>query len=194
MSSSASDSLTIGRVLKTHGRRGEVAAEILTDFPDRFQAGQEVLLSGGTDTQARSVEASRFHKGRLILKFAGCDSITAAESLHGLWIQVPGSARRPLPPGVVYCSELIGCAVRERGHTLGIVEAIEETGASLLLRVRTPEGELLVPFAEELCQTVDVEKREIHVRLPEGLRELNRAEPPRPIRARACRSRRRPNP
>lgn len=193
MPSPASESWTIGRIRKTHGRRGEVAAEILTDFPDRFQVGQELLLSNGTATETRRIEASRFHKGRMILKLAGVDSIAAAETVVGLWIQVPGGARRALPPGVVYCSDLIGCTVRENGQTLGTVEAIEETAGPFLLHVRTAEGELLVPFAEEICQRVDVEKREIHVRLPEGLKELNRDGPSRRIRSRTAGSRRRRN-
>jgi len=176
MSSPESEPLTIGRIRRVHGRRGEVAVEILTDFPDRFQAGESVLLSNGTGVETRSVEASRFHKGRMIVKFAGIDSIPAAEELEGRWVQVPNSARRTLPPRVVYLSDLIGCTVREDGEILGTVEAVEETGAGLLLQVRTAEGELLVPFAEEICQTVDVRKREILVRLPEGLKDLGRAE------------------
>ena len=195
MPSPADDFLTIGRIRKAHGRRGEVAAEILTDFPDRFGAGAELLLSSGPSTETRSLEASRFHKGCVILKFAGCDSIAAAETLAGRWIVVPREARHPLPPGVVYLADLVGCTVREMDQTLGTVEAIEETaGAPVLLRVRTAEGELLVPFAEEICRKVDVEKQEIEVRLPDGLRELNQpsrtpGEPQR--RARAGRSRRR---
>ncbi|MGH9782972.1 MAG: ribosome maturation factor RimM [Terriglobia bacterium] len=164
--------MTIGCIRRTHGRRGEVAVEILTDFPDRFQAGENLLLSNGSGVESQSVEASRFHKGRMIVKFAGIDSITAAETLVGRWIRVPGSARRVLPPRVFYISDLIGCVVREDGETLGTVEAIEETGGALLLQVRTAEGELLVPFAEEICRTIDVAKREIHVRLPEGLKDL----------------------
>ena len=193
MTSPESESLTIGRIRRTHGRRGEVAVEILTDFPDRFQAGEDLLLSNETDVETKSVEASRFHKGRMIVKFAGIDSITAAEALAGLWIGVPGSARRALPPRVVYISELIGCVVRENGEALGTVEAVEETGATLLLRVRTAEGELLVPFAEEICQTVDVGKREIHVRLPEGLKDLDRPGRRAAMRTRPARSRRRGN-
>ena len=189
----ASDSLTIGRILKSHGNRGEVAAEILTDFPDRFQAGNELWLSDGSASQPRVLEGSWFHKGRVILKFLGCDSITAAEALTGLWIEIPRSERRPLPPGIVYLSDLIGCVVRENGQTVGTVEAIEETGATPLLNVRTAEGELLIPFAAEICQTVDVEKQEIQVRLPEGLQELNRTEPRAEKQKRAGGSRRRRN-
>jgi len=189
----ASDSLTIGRIRKTHGNRGEVAAEILTDFPDRFQSGQELWLSNGSESQPRLLEGSWFHKGGVILKFRGCDSITAAETLVGLWIEIPRSARRSLPRGAVYLSDLIGCVVREDGQTLGTVQAIEETGGTPVLNVQTAEGELLVPFAEEICRTVDVEKREIHVRLPEGLKELNRDERRAARQKRAGRSRRRRN-
>ena len=189
----ASDSLTIGRIQKSHGNRGELAAEILTDFPDRFQAGKELWLSDGSASQPRVLEGSWFHKGRVILKFRGCDSITAAEALTGLWIEIPRSERRPLPPGIVYLSDLIGCVVRENGQTVGTVEAIEETGATPVLNVRTAEGELLIPFAAEICQTVDVEKQEIQVRLPEGLQELNRTEPRAEKQKRAGGSRRRRN-
>jgi 16S rRNA processing protein RimM len=173
--------LTIGKILKPHGRRGEVAVEVLTDFPDRFAAGAEVLLRNNTGAQAARVEESRSHKGRVILKLAGCDSISAAEALVGLWIEVPGTERKVLPRGVVYLADLVGCAVREGGETLGTVEAVQEqdekgeSGAPVLLQVRTPGGELLIPFAAEICRRVDVEGRQIEVRLPEGLRDLNRS-------------------
>jgi len=170
----AEDFLTIGTIRKTHGRHGEVSVEIQTDFPDRFEGGEELLLTDGRTAAARLLEGSRFCKGRVILKFAGCDSIAAAEMLVGSSIVVPQKARRPLPPGVVYLADLIGCTVREMGRKLGVVETLAETGASVLLQVRTPEGELLVPFAAEICQKVDVEKQEIQVRLPEGLRDINR--------------------
>jgi len=193
MPSPESDYVAVGLVRKTQGRRGEVAAEVLTDFPDRFRAGEELWLSNGAAWQKRLLEGSWFHKGRVILKFRGCDSITAAEALAGFWIEIPRAERRPLPPGIVYLSDLIGCVVRENGQTVGTVEAIEETGATPLLNVRTAEGELLIPFAAEICQTVDVEKQEIQVRLPEGLQELNRTEPRAEKQKRAGGSRRRRN-
>jgi 16S rRNA processing protein RimM len=176
MPSPGEDFLAIGKIRRTQGRHGEVAADILTDFPDRFSAGEQLLLSDGDAVEGRRLETSRFHKGRVILKFAGCDSMDAAEKLIGRWIVVPRGERRELPPGVVYLADLIGCTVREAGQELGVVEALEETtGAPVLLRVCTAEGELLVPFAAEICRIVDVRKGEIEVRLPEGLRELNRA-------------------
>lgn len=177
MPSPESDYIVIGQVRKTQGRRGEVAAEVLTDFPDRFRAGQELWLSNGTTWQKRLLEGSWFHKGRAILKFAGCDSISEAETFVGHWIGLPRSERHPLPPGAIYLSDLVGCDVLENNQRLGTVEAIEETGAVPLLKVGMADGELLVPFAQEICRSVDVEKKEIRVSLPEGLKELNRTEP-----------------
>jgi len=165
---------SIARIRKTRGRRGEVAAEVLTDFLDRFQAGREVLLSKEGVLQQGVLEESWFHKNLAILKFRGVDSISAAEELVGCQVQLPIPERRQLPPGVVYISDLIGCTVREGNQTLGKVEAWEETGAVPLLNVRTPQGELLIPFAKEICRSVNVEKKEIQVLLPEGLKELNR--------------------
>ena len=170
---SESEYLTLACIRKVQGNRGEVAAEILTDFPERFQPGEEVILSGGAAPQTVFLENVWLHKGRVILKFRGVDSISAAQALVGLRIEIPISERMPLPAGEVYLSDLVGCAVVENGKILGKVEAIENTGAAPLLQVLTPTGELLIPFAEEICRTVDVGRKEIHVRLPEGLKALN---------------------
>ena len=150
-----------------------MAAEILTDFPDRFESGQWLWISG---PRRLLLERSWFHKGLAILKFQGIESITDAEVLVGHDLQIPRSERRPAPPGAVYISDLIGCAVLEEGENLGTVEALEGTVGVPLLRVAGPEGELLIPFAQEICTGWDVEDRQIHVRLPEGLRQLGRKE------------------
>jgi len=168
-----SECLTIARIRKVWGRRGEVAAEILTEFPERFQPGAELLLAGPGLRQQYSLESAWFHKGLVNLKFQGFDSISAAEKLVGREIVIPLSDRKPLRAGHVYLSDLIGCAALEDGESLGIVEAVQETGAAPLLQVRSATGELLIPFAEDICGKVDLENREIHVRLPEGLKELN---------------------
>jgi 16S rRNA processing protein RimM len=169
--------LTIARIRKVWGRRGEVAAEILTDFPERFQAGEDVLLMRFGNRETLGLEGVWFHKGLTNLKFRGFDSISAAETLVGAEIQIPFADRMPLDPGEVFLSDLIGCSVLEEGsvlgQVLGHVESVQQTGAAPLLQVRTTEGEMLIPFAEEICRTVDIAGKQIHVRLPEGLRELN---------------------
>ena len=173
-----SEYVTIARIRKVWGRRGELAAELQTDFPERFAAGSEVVIFNGRTRETRTLEGVHFHKGLANLKFTGVDSISAAESLVGGEIQIPLGSRKMLDPGAVYFSDLVGCAIVEVGpageEALGTVESIEDTGAAPLLKLLTPEGELLIPFAQEICCNVDVAAKRIEVRLPAGLRELNR--------------------
>lgn len=180
-----SDFVIIARIQKVRGRRGEVAAELWTDFPERLRPGQQLRAVGRDHPQTLFLEGSWLHKGRAILKFRGFDTISAAETLVGLTLEIPRSDRRSLPPDAVYVSDLIGCAVLEQGQKLGTVVAWEETGGVPLLRVKAPEGEILIPFAQEICGAVDMERKEIRARLPEGLKELNWAEHFRQGRKRA---------
>jgi 16S rRNA processing protein RimM len=174
--------LTLGRVVRVHGRRGEVAAEILTDFPRRLLALAEVSLAGSGDLRrpARVLRCrlSPSRGGQAIFQFAGVTSIEQARPLVGLEIQVPFSERLPLPAGQFYTSDLIGCEVWEGTEKLGRVRGVETIGTPVLA-VDTPAGELLVPLAREICRTVDIAGRRIEVALPEGLRELNRESRPR---------------
>ncbi len=175
-----SEYVTIARIRKVWGRRGELAAELHTDFPERFAPGSEVIVFDGRAREKKTLEGVWFHKGLANLKFAGVDSISAAEPLVGGEIQIPLASRKTLEPGKVYLSDLVGCAVMEVGpageELLGTVESVQNTGAAHLLNVLTPEGELLIPFAQEICRKVDVGAKRIDVRLPEGLRELNRSQ------------------
>ena len=175
--------LTIARIRKVWGRRGEVAAEVLTDFPERFQPGTELLVAGRELRQTMALESVWFHKGLANLKFQGIDDISSAEPLVGCEIQIRASDRMALRPGEVYISDLIGCDVIEQGNVLGKVEAVQETGGALLLQVMTSSGELLIPFAEEICTGIDLNGRQIHVRLPEGLVELNQSSSGSPTNA-----------
>ncbi len=165
--------VSVARITGTHGRRGEVAAELLTDFPERFQSGGEFWITGAGPPRHCELESHAFHKGRVLLKFRGVDSISQAEELRAGLVQVPRSRRHPLPPRSVYVADLIGCAVLEGERLLGTVTGWEETGAVPLLQVRSSQGEILIPFAEEICGLPDLERKEIRVRLPEGLAELN---------------------
>lgn len=175
--------LTLARVLRPWGRRGEVAAEILTDFPKRLAALGEVRLSDGRGaSRPASVVGCRLHCGQAVFQFAGVSSIDDAEKLRGLEIQVPLSERVALPTGRYYISDLTGCAVWEENAAAALgtvrgVQALAASGAAAeawVLAVETAEGELLIPLAAEICTRVDIGARRIEVRLPEGLREINR--------------------
>ncbi len=180
--------VTVARIVRPHGLRGEVAAEILTDFPERLTRLKQAYLhdskkdaARGPDTNAelgrrvgvRSCWLSHSRGGQAIFHFEGSDSVSDAEKLVGLEVRIPLAERAPLPGGSYYVTDLIGCEVREQGATVGLVRDVEFTGGTPLLAVDSPHGEMLIPLAEEICVNVDLAARRIDVVLPEGLRELN---------------------
>jgi 16S rRNA processing protein RimM len=174
--------VTVARILRPHGRRGEVAAEILTDFPERLTRLKQVYLCDGKrDANAglgrrvgvRLCRLSESRGGQAIFQLEGSDSISDAEKLRGLEVRISLTERMPLPGGSYYVSDLIGCQVREEGEAVGVVRDVEFTGGTPLLAVDSPCGEVLIPLAEEICVNVDLRARLIDVVLPEGLRELN---------------------
>jgi 16S rRNA processing protein RimM len=175
--------ITVARVVRPHGRRGEVAGEILTDFPDRLTQLRTVELWDGIaaprSTVVRSCWLSQSRRGQAIFHFAGSDSISDAEKLVGLEVQIPIGERMELPSGSYYVSELIGCEVHEvSGERIGIVNDVQFTGEDVsgtpILVIDSPQGEMLVPLAREICVCIDTAARRVDVALPEGLRELNR--------------------
>jgi 16S rRNA processing protein RimM len=174
--------ITVARVLRPHGRRGEVAAEFLTDFPARLKELKAAILWDGSteprQTAIRSCWISQSRGGQAIFHFAGSDSISDAKKLVGLEVQIPLAERMPLPDGCYYISDLVGCEVVERGKALGRVRDVEFTGESLrgtpLLIIGTGREEIQIPLAQEICVRVDIAGKKIEVALPEGLLELNR--------------------
>ena len=162
--------VTIARIRRAWGRHGEVLADLFTDFPQRLEETRQVVL----DRRPARLERFRLHQGRVVLKFAGVDDIPAADNLAGCEVRIPIGERRRLQGSAVYWDELPGCRVVERGTELGVVRHLDPTVGTPVLVVDTPEGELLVPFAEEICRRIDLAGRVIDVELPEGLRELNR--------------------
>jgi 16S rRNA processing protein RimM len=115
------------------------------------------------------------HKGRQVLKFAGVDTISAAEELVGAWVGVPVEEAVPLPEGTYFDHDLAGCLVRDpQGRKLGtVVEVLRISGNNQLV-VRGDCGEFLIPAAEPICKSVSISGKEIIVDLPEGLMDLNK--------------------
>lgn len=179
--------VTLARILRPHGRRGEVAAEILTDFPQRLKglAAAELLdprldtVANGRHSRAiRSCWLSKSRGGQAIFHFEGVDSIDEAKKLVGFEVQIPLKDRLPLQQGNYYVSDLAGCEVVEpNGRSVGRVRDVQIAGEGIAgtpnLAVNTPSGELLVPLAQDICVNIDIAARRITVVLPEGLRDLN---------------------
>ncbi len=170
--------VTLARLGRSWGRRGEVSAVSLSSGVERFRHLREVFLAGRDGAvRPAEIESVWEHRGQLIFKFRGVDSITEAEALAGAELRVPREQRAPLPDDEYYQSDLVGCEVIERasGERLGTVTGWQEYGGPALLEVRAGEEEpLLIPFARAICTEIDLAARRIVVDLPEGLKELSR--------------------
>lgn len=190
----------VARILRPRGNKGEVAAELLTDFPHRLTELQEIYVSArgaNAEPRATAIKAcwlSQNHKGQAVFHFAGCDSISAAEKFRGWELFLPIAKRVQLAAGQYFVDELIGCSVFEVKDTplvvssspcsmeiapalLGVVRDVQFTGDEVsgtpILDVHTSAGELLIPLAADICRRISTAERRIEVSLPDGLRELN---------------------
>ena len=193
--------IALARVLRPRGNKGEVAAELLTDFPERIAAMKEVFLGNSSGkAELRPAGLKRFwmdrnHPGQGVFHFEGCASISEAEQFRGLDVLIPFEQRVTLPAGKYFVSDLVGCSVFESAAEpavvssspssltsapalIGTVSDVQTTGEGVagtpLLVVDSRHGEMLIPLAEDICTRIDPAARRIDVILPEGLRDLNR--------------------
>lgn len=188
----------LAHLLRPQGRKGEVLAELLTDFPQRFDDKTRVFLAkpdfAGPESDARpTVVVNHWlpvgkNHGRIVLHFQGIDSINEAELLAGLDVIVPVSERVELEDDAEYISDLIDCVVYNGTQQVGLVTGVDFPttpdgtrrleGAAPLLTVETPDGdEVLIPYVQSFLVTLSVEDKRIDMNLPEGLLDLNRPQP-----------------
>lgn len=196
---SSADWVWLARIRRPQGRKGEVFAELLTDFPDKFAQRRQLWLlpsdksvgapgpshlgtrdTQSSDPQIRPVQLTNhwLHKGGVVLHFAGVDSISTAEALKGLIVAIPRARRTALPEDEAYISDLAGCTLvdvaRRDPVPIGTIEDVDRSaGAAPLLVVRGPRGEILVPFAKSYLRRIDLESKRVEMALPEGLVDLN---------------------
>jgi 16S rRNA processing protein RimM len=191
----------VARIVRPRGNKGEVLAELFTDFPARLSSRLQIFLRQNQGepraTGLQNFWVDRNHPEHGIFHFEGCSSIDAAEKLRGYDVLIPVADRVKLPSGKYFVSDLIGCSVfenpvaesklsspacamEEAPCLVGTVRDVffpgEGTAGTPLLQVETPAGELLVPLAEDICRRIDVAARRIDVTLPEGLSDLNAGE------------------
>ncbi len=191
--------IVLAHLLRPQGRKGELLAELFTDFPERFREHKQIFLApsgfDGGDELARSAEVVSFwlpvgkNEGRIVLQFAGIDTITQAEGLAGLDVLVHGEDRMPLDDDSMYISELVGCTVYDGATAVGVITDVQFpttadgsrrlAEAAPLLEVASGEGdEILIPFAKAFIVSVDVEAKRVSMTLPVGLLEVNRTPEP----------------
>jgi 16S rRNA processing protein RimM len=162
--------VAIARIARPRGVRGELLAEVLTDFPERFdglQTATAVLPNGGR--RELKIENAWFQNDRIVMKFAGVDSIEAGDELRDADICVPESDAVALDDGEFFDWQLEACtAVTVDGEPLGTVKELMRTGGTEVLVIEG-DREYLVPFAESICTRVDIENKRIVIDPPEGL-------------------------
>jgi len=191
----------VARITRARGNKGEVAAELFTDFAERLASLPAVYLSRGksepSEKRLKKFWIDRNHPEVGIFHFEGCDSINDAERFRGMEIVLPIEQRATPPVGQYFVTDLIGCTVFEvpanetrlaspacsledAPQVLGTVRDVYFSGEGVagtpLLQVETAQGELLVPLAEDICTRIDVAARRIDVTLPEGLKDVNAQE------------------
>ncbi len=187
---------TLAALLRPQGRKGEVLAELLTDFPERFSGEARMFLAApgfaGREEEARTMTVVGHwlpvgrNQGRIVLRFAGVETISAAEELAGLEVIVPESERVELEDDAEYISDLVGCSVFDGDERIGEVTGVEFAmtpdgarrlpEAAPLLTVETAEGEqVLIPYVKTFLIELDREHKRMQMSLPKGLVELNRA-------------------
>ena len=166
----------MGRVARTHGNRGAVIVNPDTDFPEaRFREGRVMHVRRGDRVETLTVATVRFQGGRPIVGFREIGTMTDAEALAGAELRVAESELTPLPARTYYRHDLVGCrVVTTGGLVVGTVKAVEGPLDQSRLVVDAPDGEVLVPLAQEICVRIDPERREIAIDPPEGLIDLNR--------------------
>ena len=171
----------LARIRRAQGRKGEVFAEILTDFPEKFAERRQVLLlreRATSEPRPAEITAHWPHKGGVVLHFAGVDSISDAEALAGLIVAVPRARRTPLAAGEIHIADLIGCTVVDLASgnpaVVGEIENVDRSAGPVpILIVRGPHGEVLIPFAQSYLRKLDLDGRQVEMALPEGLVDLN---------------------
>jgi len=161
--------LVVGRILRPHGMIGEVVAEILTDFPDRFSLLKTVYL-GELHTPV-TLEGYRMHGRRILLKLAGSDHRDQADRYRGNLIYVPIDDAIPLEEDRYYLYEIVGLETwTTEGEYLGRIEEVIHTGSNDVYVVKDGDREVLIPALSDVVLDVDVDAGRIEVRLMKGLR------------------------
>jgi len=173
----------LARIRRPQGRRGEVFADLLTDFPEKFDQRRQLWLVAevpSASAQPRAVELVHHwpHKGGIVLHFSGVDSISDAETLTGLGVAIPQAERAPLAEGEAYIGDLIGSTLFDVASPtpvpVGEIRDVDlASGPTPLLVLRTPRGEALVPYARAYLRQLDLANKRVEMVLPEGLIDLN---------------------
>ncbi|WEV38089.1 ribosome maturation factor RimM [Lactobacillus sp. ESL0680] len=164
----------VAQIVTTHGLKGEVKVNLITDFPEeRFSAGSKLTLKDDQD-RVLTVTSGRPFKQSWLVQFAEVTDIDQAEKLKGKTLVVSEDAQHDLPDGVYYYRDILGCTVldNQTGEILGKITDIMSPGANDVWQVTEESGkEYLIPYIDDVVKKVDIAGKEVYVELMEGLRD-----------------------
>ena len=187
--------VVLALLLRPQGRKGEILADLLTDFPERFNDRARVYLAKpgfeGKSSEAHETQVVAHwlptgkNQGRIVLQFADINSISEAELWAGREVIIPLEERLPLDNEENYISDLIGCTVYDGPGAVGLIEDVHFPttpdgsrrleDAAPLLAVSSQEGnEILIPFVKAFLVRLNVQAKRVDMKLPAGLLEVNR--------------------
>jgi 16S rRNA processing protein RimM len=159
--------VAVGRVTGAHGVGGEVAVLVLSEVPERFAEGAVVHLEDG---RTLTVQTSRPHRGRLLVRFREIGDRDDAQRLVGRMLVLPASLSPELPEGSWWDHQLVGCeVVTDAGLSLGTLREVIHTAANDVWTAVVADHEVLIPVVRDVVVSVDVEAKRIVVREVPGL-------------------------
>ncbi len=154
------DILRVGKIVNTHGLKGEVKVIPLTDDPKRYNELEFVLIDG----VKRNIEGCKYQKDRVIVKVEGINSIEEAEKYKNKYMEIPREYAVPLEEDTYYIADIIGCSVYDtEGKNLGEVYDVIQTKNNDVYWIRKPK-ELLIPVLLDIVMDIDVENKKIVIK------------------------------
>lgn len=165
--------LQIGKIVNTHGVRGEVRLIPLTDDPHRFDELEWVFVEKGSTMTKYSIMEVKYTKGSVILKLSGIDTMEAAESLRDFFVLVDRSNAVKLPKDSFFICDILGSnVVDEKDVVLGQLVDVLQTGSNDVYVIKNESGkELLLPALKSVVRAISTEQKRIDVIVPKGLFE-----------------------
>lgn len=171
MAATENEFITIGRVLGQWALGGKIRVSPMTDFPERFDAGETVYI----DETPYVIESTEWHKGNALVKIKGVDSIEDAEEFSGKYVEISAAQVKPLPAGQYYHYQIVGLkVVTTGGQEIGTVADVLTSSANDIYVVKGKDGEVLIPATEDIIKSIDLEKKLMIIEAVAGLLDLNK--------------------
>jgi 16S rRNA processing protein RimM len=166
---------TVGYIARAHGNRGQVIVNLDTDFPEtRFRPGAQMFIRRGPEIELVRLTSVRFQRERPVIGIDGVATMNDAEELAGCELRIPIEELTPLPAGMFYHHDLVGCRIEvPGGQIVGTVRGVEGGSGGSRLVVDAGGEEILVPLVAPICTTIDPAAKRIVIDPPQGLLNVN---------------------